>query len=98
MPAGSGTTPALLPTSLGLARDLSLVCRKSGTPDLRWGGVGGGGVSAELDQRGADTPTLALPTRGREKALYSAPDTRPALRSTSLPETGKEQPEESPCG
>jgi hypothetical protein len=35
-----------------------------------WGGVGGGGVSECLWGSGANTPTLALPTRGREKEAW----------------------------
>src|SRR3712207_2749009 len=47
--------------------EMGFLRRKSGTPDLRWGGGGGGGVSDSLSGYGADTPTLALPTRGRGK-------------------------------
>ena len=52
--------------------EMGYLLRKSGTPDLRWGG--GGGVCAIISDFGAGTPTwrfaLALPTRGREKRLH----------------------------
>ncbi len=44
-----------------------------------WGGDGGGGVGDNLSGAGADTPTLALPTRGRgKKAQFRARDSLPS--------------------
>ena len=46
-----------------------------------WGGDGGGGVSASLSKRSAGTPTLALPTRGRERAPHPDSDPGSSLRA-----------------
>jgi hypothetical protein len=63
---------ALLPTNLGCSQDLlslAQVGHRLGATlpsSPLWGGVGGGGVCENLSAYGANTPTLALPTRGRE--------------------------------
>src|SRR5918993_4124964 len=50
--------------------EMGILLRKSGTPDLRWGGDGGGGVSENLSEDGANTPTrrfaLTSPQGGGE--------------------------------
>src|SRR5258706_10851548 len=50
-----------------------IVVRKSGRPDLRWGGVGGGGGAIEArPSRFAPPPSLALPRIAREDARKRA--------------------------
>ena len=67
--------------------EICCLLRKSGTPDLRWGG--GGGVCAIISDFGAGTPILALPTRGREKgAWFPAMDSLPLRCAPAGNDTG----------
>src|SRR5690348_7253621 len=68
--SGAGSTDLLSSPLISGVPEMSFPRRKSVAPDLRWGGVGGGGAGATQTDVGAHTPTLALPTRGREDASW----------------------------
>ena len=49
-----------------------LILRKSGKPDLRWGGVRGGGRARRSDGVPRTTPSLTLPHKGGGNTLEQA--------------------------
>jgi len=76
----SSTQPSPPPIS-GLP-EMGLLRRKSGTPDLRWGRVGEGGVSANLSGSGASTPLPSLPPQGEGEKRLTLLELRPITGRT----------------